>query len=555
MRTLAACLCFVICLLPQIGSVRADVLNVPGQYATLQAAIDAASSGDEIVIDAVTLGDCTHMANPPADSTLCCAKLKSGLTITGAGIDQTIIDADSTGRVFYIADCEDVEIRNLTITRAFAETYGGGILCLRSSPYIHHVKLVSNYDGAMICLDNSNPEITFSTIIDNEAKAGGGLDVDVSSAPFLYECEILDNRAPFAAGVRLLGSAALVSCDIIGNETVGATNVQGGGILIKSGANPLISSCVIAENVCYGEGGGLCIMDATGEIRSTKIYNNTSTSLEGRGAGVFIGSDAAPEFTACLVANNHTTGEYSDGGGLWVQYANLEMNYCTFYGNWTEGVSPDYGICGGLGIETSMFVPGTVSVHHTIIAGSTAGQGIYCTGSGDEPSVGCCCVYGNAGGDDICGTGEGNFNLDPLFCDPGAMNFHLNENSPCAPGNHPGTPPPCLLLIGAYGVGCGMDAEEPLAVSAFKLSNKPNPFTCVTTIHFELPAASDVQLEVYDLAGRRIASLVSGPVEAGPHQAVWDGRTLSGAPAAAGVYYYQLRADGELASRRMLRLQ
>ena len=555
MRTLKACLCFSICLLPQIGTARADILNVPGQYATLQAAIDAASSGDEIVIAAVTLSDCTHMANPPADSTLCCAKLKSGLTITGAGIDQTFIDADSTGRAFYVADCEDVEIRNLTITRAFAETHGAGILCLRSSPYIHHVKLVSNYDGAIICLEGSNPEITFTTMIDNEAKAGGGLDADNTSAPFLYECEILNNRAPFAAGVRMHGSATLVSCDIIGNETVGATNVLGGGILISSGANPLISSCTIANNVCYGEGGGVCIMDAFGEIRSTRIYGNRSTSLEGRGGGVFIGSDAAPEFEACLIANNNTTGEYSDGGGLWVQYANLEMNYCTFYGNWTEGVGPDYGICGNLGIETSMFVPGTVNVHHCIMAFSSAGRGLYCTGTGDEPSIGCCCVYGNAGGDDICGMGEGNFVQDPLFCDPGAMNFHINANSPCAPGNHPGSPPPCELLIGAYGVGCDMGADEPLAVSAFKLANEPNPFAGTTAILFELPEATHVALEIFDLSGRRVATLEDGPMTAGAHRTVWDGQTLSGERAVAGVYYYQLRAGGEVASRRMLRLQ
>ncbi len=58
--------------------------------------------------------------------------------------------------------------------------------------------------------------------------------------------------------------------------------------------------------------------------------------------------------------------------------------------------------------------------------------------------------------------------------------------------------------------------------------NHPNPFNPRTTIRFDLPAAGQVRLVVYDLAGRLVRVLVEGEVSAGSHEAVWDGRDATG---------------------------
>ena len=80
--------------------------------------------------------------------------------------------------------------------------------------------------------------------------------------------------------------------------------------------------------------------------------------------------------------------------------------------------------------------------------------------------------------------------------------------------------------------------------------NYPNPFNPTTEISFSLPKAADVTLEVYNLMGRLVTTLVDSRVEAGHHMVIWKG---SGA--ASGVYFYRLQADEFVASRKMILLK
>ena len=73
-------------------------------------------------------------------------------------------------------------------------------------------------------------------------------------------------------------------------------------------------------------------------------------------------------------------------------------------------------------------------------------------------------------------------------------------------------------------------------------TNYPNPFNPVTTIEFELPEATVVRLEVFDMMGRRVATLVDQRLGAGRHQTRWDARNDAGSPVASGVYIYRMQA-------------
>ena len=79
----------------------------------------------------------------------------------------------------------------------------------------------------------------------------------------------------------------------------------------------------------------------------------------------------------------------------------------------------------------------------------------------------------------------------------------------------------------------------------------PNPFNPVTTIRFELRAAGPVRLEVYDLAGRRVATLVREHLGAGAHEVQWRGTDDDGLRAASGVYICRLQAGGLTENRRL----
>ena len=83
-------------------------------------------------------------------------------------------------------------------------------------------------------------------------------------------------------------------------------------------------------------------------------------------------------------------------------------------------------------------------------------------------------------------------------------------------------------------------------------SNYPNPFNPSTLIPYQLPARMDVRLEVFNLLGQRIATLVNGEQPAGSHTAEWDATDAAGQAVGAGVYLYRLSGDGVKITRRML---
>ena len=82
--------------------------------------------------------------------------------------------------------------------------------------------------------------------------------------------------------------------------------------------------------------------------------------------------------------------------------------------------------------------------------------------------------------------------------------------------------------------------------------NYPNPFNPGTVIPYQLAADGHVRLEVFNLLGQRVATLVEGEMAAGSYTAVWDARDGSGYGVAAGVYVYRLTAGDAMATRRMV---
>ena len=83
-------------------------------------------------------------------------------------------------------------------------------------------------------------------------------------------------------------------------------------------------------------------------------------------------------------------------------------------------------------------------------------------------------------------------------------------------------------------------------------ANYPNPFNPSTMIPYQLPVSMQVRLEVFNILGQRIATLVDGERPAGFHTASWDATDAAGEAMGAGVYLYRLSGDGVQAPRSML---
>jgi flagellar hook assembly protein FlgD len=71
-------------------------------------------------------------------------------------------------------------------------------------------------------------------------------------------------------------------------------------------------------------------------------------------------------------------------------------------------------------------------------------------------------------------------------------------------------------------------------------------------IRYDLPVGGQVKLSVYDLKGRRVATLVNAKLPPGSQQVTWNGRDDRGGEVAAGVYLYRLVVDGATAGQRKM---
>ena len=86
-------------------------------------------------------------------------------------------------------------------------------------------------------------------------------------------------------------------------------------------------------------------------------------------------------------------------------------------------------------------------------------------------------------------------------------------------------------------------------------TNYPNPFNPSTTIRYQLPQSAEVRLEIFDVLGQKVRTLVAETQPAGFHRMVWDSRNQTGNPVAAGVYLYRLRAGDFEQVRKLLLLK
>ena len=85
--------------------------------------------------------------------------------------------------------------------------------------------------------------------------------------------------------------------------------------------------------------------------------------------------------------------------------------------------------------------------------------------------------------------------------------------------------------------------------------NYPNPFNPTTTIRFDLPEHSQVQIVIYDVMGREVVRIVDEVRQVGYHQVIWDGRDGRGAQVASGIYFARLVTPKYSKVRKMLLLK
>ncbi|MFH0931841.1 MAG: T9SS type A sorting domain-containing protein, partial [Candidatus Zixiibacteriota bacterium] len=100
------------------------------------------------------------------------------------------------------------------------------------------------------------------------------------------------------------------------------------------------------------------------------------------------------------------------------------------------------------------------------------------------------------------------------------------------------------------------EVNTPSIPTVFSLSqNYPNPFNPKTLIRFTLPKDSWVKMEVYNILGQKVKTLVDEKLTAGVKEVEWDSKDDNGLEVASGIYFYRIKADDFSDIKKMVMLK
>ena len=110
-----------------------------------------------------------------------------------------------------------------------------------------------------------------------------------------------------------------------------------------------------------------------------------------------------------------------------------------------------------------------------------------------------------------------------------------------------------VKMVPVTGVAVDDESGNYIVPTQFKLvQNYPNPFNPETNIQFDLPHSDWVRLDIYNMLGQRVRTLVNGPHATGQYEVKWNARDDQGQPVSSGVYFYTLTTRDIRLTNKML---
>lgn len=274
----------------------AATIRVPADQPTIQAGIDAAAAGDEVLVAA---GTYTGPGNRDLDFAGKALALSSE-----SGAQATVIDCQSQGRGVWLHSGEPSTaiIEGFTVTGGLASD-GGAMLLEGASPTVRSCIFTLNYSadrgGGAIASQGGSPLFSDCQFTGNVGDHGvGGAVLCDGGALAFTRCEFSRNNGTFQGGAFYVQSASvtLVECILDRNRTIG----YGGALLAKS-TTLVLDQCTLYGNAATfgGGGGGLSLDDA-----STATITNTIIAFSADGEAVNCRDGSSATLACCDVFGN-----------------------------------------------------------------------------------------------------------------------------------------------------------------------------------------------------------------------------------------------------------
>jgi hypothetical protein len=377
--------------------------------------------------------------------------------------------------------------------------------------------------GSKLVIDSNAALFAYGTVSDSIIFHGGrGIKFIYADSSFFSHCVITGMIGDRYGPIKIDNGIVLFeNCRISGNRTDDASMVYGGavaGLQANLGFDGcrLIGNWAMADIVNpwpWCEGGAIYLQNSSARLKGTIFLHNVAWGIQGAAAGGAISADSSI----------------------------IDIRNCSFYGNdawYTHPGDPTHRYRSGTGIAASG-TQGTLTnnIIFNYLGNDLSGQGLELAyndiGSGEWP-------------------GSGNINIDPLFADTAAGDLSLLAGSPCIDAGDPESP---LDPDGSRADMGALPYSHPVRIDEagerptdFALAqNFPNPFNAKTSIAFELRRAGRVRLEVFDVLGAKVATILEGHHKAGQYEVEWDAKGV-----ASGIYQYRLVTNYGMQNKRMV---
>ena len=106
-------------------------------------------------------------------------------------------------------------------------------------------------------------------------------------------------------------------------------------------------------------------------------------------------------------------------------------------------------------------------------------------------------------------------------------------------------------IITNYALWMHPELEQPEVIPCMLFPNYPNPFSAETTISFRVLSPCQVKIDICNILGQTMRTIMDKPLESGTHKVVWDGRDSSGKQLQSGAYFARMHVGGDIITRKM----